>query len=264
MPEDARSGFARAVAFETRLQDASAERFESFPEGRAYFNDSFPRVYDLNALRVEDPSPGVSAKSLAAAAELLHTAAGQAHRRVVVPDPTAGERLAPGFKDLGWEVRRFLFMGHLRAPDNAARAAAVEELDEATHWDAKREFMASAPEAYDDSVVQQLLEKDRLKEGVVEFARFGVRADGEVVSVCELYSDGKTAQVEDVSTSPGFRGRGYARSTILAALEVAEDKGCDFVFLVADAEDWPKELYSKIGFDPLGVVYDFLKMPTGG
>lgn len=255
--------FARAVAFEHRLQENAAERIEPFAWGRAVFNDTFHRVYDLNALRVESPEEGLTADALAAEADRLHVASGHEHRRVVVADRALGERLGPGFRALGWEVRRFLFMGQLREPDDATVRADVRELDEATHWEAKRWFMAGAPEAFDDLVIRQLLEKDRLKEEIVDFRRYGVEADGKVVSVCELYSDGATGQVEDVSTQEPYRGRGYARATVLTAVAAARDAGCDFVFLVADEDDWPKALYAKLGFDPLGIIYDFLKLPPG-
>ena len=255
--------FARAVEFEHRIQEDAAERIEPFLWGRAVFNDTFHRVYDLNALRIENPSSDMTAEAVAAEADRLHDAAGHEHRRVVAPDRALGERLAPGFRALGWEVRRFLFMGQLREPDDPVVRAEVRELDEATHWEAKRWFMAGAPEAFDDLVVTQLLEKDRLKERLVDFRRYGVEADGKAVSVCELYSDGTTAQVEDVSTQEPYRGRGYARATVLTAVAAARAAGCDFVFLVADEDDWPKALYSKLGFDPLGVVHDFLRLPPG-
>lgn len=255
--------FARAVGFEHRLQEHAAERIETFAWGRAVFNDTFHRVYDLNALRVETPDEELTVEGLVAEADRLHGASGHEHRRVVVPDRALGERLGPGFRALGWEVRRFLFMGQLREPDDATVRAEVAELDEATHWEAKRWFMAGAPEAFDDLVITQLLRKDRLKETIVDFRRYGVEADGKVVSVCELYSDGATGQVEDVSTQEPYRGRGYARSTVLTAIAAARGAGCDFVFLVADEDDWPKQLYRKLGFDPLGIIYDLLKLPAG-
>lgn len=244
------------------MQEASAERTEAMPWGRATFNDSFPRVYDLNAMHVDHAVPGLSAGTLAEDAERLHSAAGHEHRRIAVADPALGPALAPGFRALGWLARRFLYMAQLRVPDVAA-AVAARELRQPEHWEAKRHFMATAPEAYDEDVITQLLERDRLKDRVVDFRRFGVEEDGIVVSVCELYSDGATAQVEDVSTRESYRGRGYARATVLTAAATARESGCDLVFLVADEDDWPKELYRKLGFDPLATLYDFLKLPPG-
>jgi predicted GNAT family acetyltransferase len=40
---------------------------------------------------------------------------------------------------------------------------------------------------------------------------FGIVEDGEVVSSAQLFSDGSTAQVEDVATLPAYRGRGTRR-----------------------------------------------------
>ncbi len=244
------------------MQDAAAERTEELPWGRALFNDTYHRVYDLNLLRVERAVGGLTAGALAHEAERLHSEAGHDHRRVAVTDHELGASLEPGFRALGWQVRRFLFMAQLRTPDGPPVAPA-RELEEAEHWDAKRSFMATAPEAYDDEVIAQLLGRDRIKERIVDFRRFGVDAGGTVASVCELYSDGSTAQVEDVSTREEHRGRGYARSTVLTAAAAAREAGCDLVFLVADEDDWPKELYRKLGFDPVGTLYDFLKLPPG-
>ena len=37
--------------------------------------------------------------------------------------------------------------------------------------------------------------------------------------------------------------------------------GSDLTFLLADRDDWPKELYRRLGFDEIGFVYDFV-VPT--
>ncbi len=43
------------------------------------------------------------------------------------------------------------------------------------------------------------------------------------------------------------------------AADEARRAGAELVFLVADDEDWPKELYGKLGYDELGRVYEFLR-----
>jgi ribosomal protein S18 acetylase RimI-like enzyme len=73
-----------------------------------------------------------------------------------------------------------------------------------------------------------------------------------VVSYADLYLRGSDAQIEDVGTLPEHRGRGYASAVVVAAAEAARRAGADLVFLFADAEDWPKELYRRLGFDELG------------
>jgi hypothetical protein len=48
----------------------------------------------------------------------------------------------------------------------------------------------------------------------------------------------------------------------LGAITAARERGAEFVFLVADYEDWPKELYRKLGFDELGYYVKFVSLGT--
>jgi ribosomal protein S18 acetylase RimI-like enzyme len=81
--------------------------------------------------------------------------------------------------------------------------------------------------------------------------------DGEPVSFTNLYLDGDTAQVEAVATLEAHRGRGYAKAVVARAVAEAEAAGATWIFLVADAEDWPQEMYRKLGFDGVGYYWRF-------
>jgi len=111
-------------------------------------------------------------------------------------------------------------------------------------------------------VVEQLFAAKALIGERVTARYFAIELDGEVVSYADLYLDGADAQVEDVGTLPEQRGNGYATAVILGAIEQARTTGADFVFLVADAEDWPKELYGRLGFDELGHYTKFFAPPA--
>ena len=56
---------------------------------------------------------------------------------------------------------------------------------------------------------------------------------------------------------PAHRGNGYATAVVLRAAREARAEGADLVFLVADGDDWPKELYRKLGFDTVGRLTKF-------
>ena len=92
-----------------------------------------------------------------------------------------------------------------------------------------------------------------VREGRVRAARnLSIREAGRVVAMTKLYSDGVTAQVEDVYTVPEWRNRGCARRLITRAIALAIQAGHELVFIVADDDGWPKYLYSQLGFDPIG------------
>jgi len=85
--------------------------------------------------------------------------------------------------------------------------------------------------------------------------------DGAPGSACDLYLDGGVAQIENVVTLEEHRGLG--RAVVLAALAEARAAGCDVVFLQAEADDWPKDLYARLGFEPIGHTSVFLRKPSG-
>jgi predicted GNAT family acetyltransferase len=87
---------------------------------------------------------------------------------------------------------------------------------------------------------------------------FAGYVNGEIGSYCELYHEPDIGQIEDVFTLDRFRKRGLARATVTRALEASREAGHELTFLIADRDDWPKELYAKLGFDEIGCIWEFL------
>jgi ribosomal protein S18 acetylase RimI-like enzyme len=251
----------RAVAFEERLRERCAERVVPFRFGVALFNDSYPSMWYLNLLRV-DETAGATAAQLAAEAERLHAEAGHEHRRVSVPDEAAGAALAPGFTELGWDVDHFVFMAYRGPGERGADTAAVEEVGGEELLPFRELVYRNEPWATSDEDVRMIAAGNAFQARNARARHFAVRKGGAVVSATDLYEDGRTAQVEDVATLSSERGRGYGSAVILRAVEEAVAAGAHFVFLVADAEDWPKELYVRLGFEAIGDGWAFLRKPA--
>ncbi len=251
---------ARAVAFEEALRERSVDRVLPSAFGRVLLTDSLPLVWDLNLLRV-DHVEGASAAHIAREAESVHAAAGLAHRRIVVTREAEGRRLAPGLAELGWTTDRFLFMAQRRSPGKAP-SARVEEVEREAAAPLRDLMARQAPWATSEEAVRQVLLMGKRICAAGNGRHFAVREGGAVAACADLYSDGETAQVEDVVTLPALRGRGYGSAVVLGALAAAAAEGHDLVFLVADADDWPQDLYAKLGFEPLGRKYSFLKPPA--
>ena len=246
-----RDELARAYAFLAR-GDMGGSRTVASPYGRAVYTAEVPKRSDCNYLWIER---GGHPEELVAEAQRLE------RPLIFVPDPDLGERLAPWFAEHGWRIDRHLVMAQLRQPERTADLSRVRELEERALRPARRRLMEGYPWAKPE-VVKQLFEAKALIGRRVTARFFGVLVDGEVVSYADLYVDGADAQVEDVGTLPEHRGKGYATAVILEAIEQARASGADFVFLVADAEDWPKELYGKLGFDELGHYTKFFAPPA--
>ena len=210
-------------------------------------------MWVLNQLSVDAPT---DADALIGALDQLYSHL--PHRRAFVEDPEVGERIAPRLRDVGWLVERDVFMVARRERDRPAQAGLAREVDEATIRAVEAQTIAEQPYG-EPAVIEQLL-ASRAAFGRAGRARYFVAAtDGVDGCHTTLYSDGVVAQIEDVGTLKSLRRRGLARAACSAALDAAVATGHDLVFIVADDEDWPKELYGKLGFDVVGRPWAFTR-----
>jgi ribosomal protein S18 acetylase RimI-like enzyme len=254
------SELAQAVAFEEALRNAAAERVVASPLGSAVFNDTLPLVWSLNTLRVDRTR--TTAEEIAAEAERLQGEAGLGHRRVVILDEAEGRELEEPFNALGWKTDAYLFMVPRREPNRRVDTSDVAEVEREALAPIRDSILREwLPEA-DEEVVRQVREADRLMAAAGKARHFAAVVDGIPVSSTDLYTDGRTAQIEDVGTLPDHRGQGHASAVVMRALEEARAMGHEFVFLSADARNWPKELYRRLGFDGIGERYAYLRTPS--
>jgi GNAT superfamily N-acetyltransferase len=246
----------RATEFVHGIQDRGAQRHVPFKWGTALLNDDFPRVHDLNFLRVESVPQDVTPEALAEEAD--HLMEGLKHRRLELEDQALGDRLSPRFKELGWEVVNLLFMEAKREPDRHLPPGVAREVDLEDHLHVREQSLRQDPEiAKEEETIRQLRDCFRVYSKAGNMRQFAAFVDGEPVSSCELYSDGETGQIEGVLTLEEHRNRGLGVAIVLLALQEAKKAGHDMVFLIAEDDDWPKELYTKLGFDPIGRTHEF-------
>ena len=253
---------ARCIAFLRALDRRAARRTVPFAFGVAHLHESLPRVWSRNYLVAEENLGQASAELLAAEADRILGGAGLRHRRIEVPDGDIGARLEAGFRGLGWGSECDLVMVARREPDRPADTSVVDEVSIEELEPIWVAGIRSEPFGQDDEVVRQLVDNKRVVMEAIETRFFAARLDGTLVSYCDLYSDGQTGQIEAVMTLEAYRNRGLARSTASRALEASRQAGNDLTFLLAHRDDWPQELYRKLGFDEVGFVYDFVRPPT--
>ena len=253
----------RAVELMRSVHDGSCEHREPFSHGTALFNLSLPRVWDLNFMRLEDWREPPRAGDLALEADRVQGGAGLGHRRITVEHEQTARALLPGFRRLGWSVQRHVVMAHRRPSEMGADGdSVVVEIDPERLRAERRDFLAEARIGADPDAVRQLSDRVLVTARATDLRLFAREVDGAVVSVCELYSNGRTGQIEDVATRSAHRGHGHARAVVLRALAASVAAGHELTFIVADEDDWPRRLYKRLGFDPIGRVHYFAKGPV--
>ncbi|MEU8395216.1 GNAT family N-acetyltransferase [Nonomuraea sp. NPDC048892] len=275
----AAADLARAVAFLHAFARRRAPVVRPVPGGFAVLDDRYPGSYDDNKLIIRE-APG---EDLERAAELLMAAADEAlatrgHRLVCVDDDRLGTSCAPAFTAAGWTHETNLVMTfHCptpttpppTAPQAASQAASqamspvgpppVEVLGlEEVVAVLRRDWRESLPEASDETIDALARRAEARLPGAATVGFRGVRAPGgEIATRADLYVHGGVAQIESVFTAEPHRGQGYARILMNALLaEVAE---AELIFLLADADDWPRHFYTSLGFEIVGRTHAFLR-----
>ncbi len=209
---------------------------------------SLPAVWALNHVRVtRETTPD-------RAAQLCRThLAGMGFHQLYVDHEATGLRLAEALRPAGWQVDVELHSVLARDPDRVTDTSIVIEPEEEETLALMRRWQAEDRTLnLTEDELRQLLESERLTWRARQARRLGVRdTDGALAGITLVFSDGPVAQVEDVYVIPEARGRGYARALVTRAAALAcEDH--DLSFIVADDNDWPKQLYAKLGFEPVG------------
>ena len=244
-----------AWSFEAVIQDRCAERAERFDYGTALFRSNLSRVYDENFLRVERGFEEVSARQLVSDADRLQGPAALGHRKIVVPNEPAGQRLEPELAQRRFRRSLLLTMVYRGGPP----AAPGHEVSEVGMSELRRSRVDAFISDMHSQAARQVVAHLELVASVVPTRAFAVMVDGKAVSWCVLYEEGGVGQIDDVVTMGRYRRRGFGRAVVVAALAASLVAGNELTFLVADDDDWPKRMYAQIGFQPVGRRYEFTR-----
>lgn len=251
------------LEFELALDRRASEKVVEYEWGRAFLSPSLPLAWDANWALVERAGM-TPAEVVAAADEAL---AGYGHRAMAIRDEAEGERLASEIGAIpGWEAEKNLYMlwhggeGNLE-PDSEVLETPLSGCEELRRRLIREEFSPDLDRL--EETADQLLEMGR-RTSAAGGDRWFVAPPGQPASACCLLSGEGIGQVEDVGTLPSARGHGLAQAVIKAAIAASRQAGHRHTFIVADADDWPRLLYGKLGFEVCGVLHVLRKAPTAG
>jgi GNAT superfamily N-acetyltransferase len=230
----------------------TADAVKPIDAGVVLRTPSLPLVWSVNQLRVIER---LRFESLVDLAE--QELAGFDYWHIVVEHQLAGPDLEVAVTAAGWKVERDLIMVLDGVADRAADTSVVVDAKEGEMTDVMKRWHSEGGETSAEELAQLVAYSSR-EANVYRDRLLGVRSgDGRLVAITKLRGDGSTAQVEDVYTVPEARRRGHARALITRAVELARDAGHELIFITADDQDWPKLLYERLGFRPLGRMWQF-------
>jgi GNAT superfamily N-acetyltransferase len=229
-----------------------ADHVERHPTGLLLRSPSLPSVWVLNRLVVTaEDRVLLDPAWVEAEARRLLGGAGR-HVRITVLDDVLGERIGAALESSGWSATRNVVMVYSggRLPEAGPGAAADADAEAADR------LLARINAAYgsDPDTIEQLVELSRRRRSRLD-GRVLVAPPARPTASAELLRAGGVGEISSVDTLEGERRRGLGRAVMVAALTASEAEN-ELTFLEADAGDWPKDWYARVGFTTVAALWE--------
>jgi ribosomal protein S18 acetylase RimI-like enzyme len=209
-----------------------------------------PAIWDTNYGRIDADTAGLTVAEVER--DLLPALArvGTNVHHVVAFDPDGARDVIASLSSRGHRLSWDLVMtcDTLAEPARAPIAVAAIEPDDAA-WGDVRTSLVDSFGVDEPAALDQLMRLEREVLGPGGKRWFGVRERGRWVSLAaSLVLDG-VGYLDNVATTPAFRGRGYASAVTAFAAREALAESAETVFLLADPDEPPTvKIYERIGF----------------
>ncbi len=236
-----------------RLSDlkATCDVITPWDYGLVVRSSRFPSTYAYNSVLVQR-RPELTLDALIA---FVEDALGDlAHRRVDFSFDTDGEPYRAGFESRGWAALRTVRMRHHGPlPDPPAVAISEVSYDDTLplrmRWH-EEDFPGVASVRHFESARELALSRS--------VRNFAVVQDDEPIAYAQLEQRETGAEVSDVYVTAENRGRGLG--TALATHATRAAPAVRDLWIAADAEDRPQQLYSRLGYRPVHHDLGFVLM----
>jgi GNAT superfamily N-acetyltransferase len=242
----------RARRWRDAMLAAVCDVLEPWEYGTIARATRYPRYFSYNLVRVQrQTSMGV--QELVALAD--RALAGLEHRRIDFDLGEAAEPLRAGFESRGWRTLRLLWMHHAGQLPPGPDIAVEEVPYDAVHplrvaWQQEDFPGVDASGFYAEAREVALRRDPRV---------LAVRKRGAPVAFAQLEQHAAGAEIAEVFVDSDHRGRGLGTAVTRAAINAAGE--LRDLWINADDEDRPKNLYARLGFRPACTTMEFLRPP---
>lgn len=233
-------------------QEAVCDSIEPWEHGTVLRAARYPTYYNFNLVRVEGHAD-IDAQGLIAFTDRALT--GLDHRRIDIETIELADELRPELLAAGWRTTRLLWMRH-EVPAAIESSVEVHEVPyEAVAELRTRWHDEDFPEA--ESVEFEVAAREVAMTRDVRV--LAATEDGRPIGFAQLESAGSGAEVSQVYVHPDYRGQG--RGTAITRAAIKSSGEVEDLWIAADDEDRPKELYGRLGFRPSWTMMEFLLLP---
>ncbi|HEY8763677.1 MAG TPA: GNAT family N-acetyltransferase [Solirubrobacteraceae bacterium] len=212
----------------------------------------YPNYYEFNVVQVRQ-DPAMDVPGLIDFAD--RALAGLDHRRIDFERAESAGEMRAEFESRGWKSMSLLHMRY-EGGGPADAAATVEEVPYDAVHDLRVAWHEEDFPGVDASAFFAFAREVALARGARVLA---VRDGGVAIAYAQIECSGEAAEVTAVYVHPDHRGHGLGTALTSAAIRAAPP--VRDLWITADDEDRPKQLYARLGFRPVARELQVLRLP---
>ena len=230
------------------------------PWGTVYRDDRFPLIHQANLAWVTAVPEGGPEPILADMDEAFRGTSIR-HRALLFEDAEQAFRVQEEFVRRGFRPTAELAMAKVGLPDCIVnREVEIRSAAEGEAAEGFRSVMRATDAAFGHppEVLEQMWGRRQDWARRLEMRPYLATLNGTPAGTFSVWPRGIFAWIDDVATHPNFRMQGVGRTMIFEACKRATEARCEWVVLISDLFDTPREMYKTLGFEPIGEVRGFL------
>ncbi|WP_028829070.1 GNAT family N-acetyltransferase [Proteocatella sphenisci] len=243
---------------------------EEYGDYVRFFDDELPGMYAFNCIMIKPSCKSSITELLQNEIYGLKIRKKNFLKVLIHPGINIKEELKSEIASKGFEIRTNLYMRF-----NVENDAVFKVNDRCTVKiaDSDKEFKNISEldiESSTESGIPQdfAIEKSIRKRAMYESKENNLEAyvsyfDGCPAGKCELFIHNDYAKIEDFDVLSKYQRQGIGTTMLKSMIEDALKQGIKNIYLIADKDDTPQNMYTKLGFEIIGEENELFYLQNG-
>lgn len=235
-----------------------------------FYDDMLPGMYAFNCIFIKDSSGGEICGLLADKLKEYEDRNQDFLKVLIHPEVMFTDEQKSEAAGMGFELKTNIYMRLSRYNNQrfekregciVKRACTDEEFQHISMLDIKSSTEAGIPE--DFAVDKAARKRDVYKSKDNSLEAYIAYFDGEPAGKCELFIQDGYAKIEDFDVIEKHQRKGIGTTMLRSMIEDAITGEAENIYLIADKDDTPRDMYSKLEFETIGEEIELFRAVNG-
>ena len=235
-----------------------------------FYDDKLPGMYAFNCIFIKEFTGEEICRLLADKLKEYKDRKQEFLKVLVHPEVMLTDEQKSEAAGMGFELKTNIYMRlssyndqkfEKREVCRVKRACTDEEFQHISMLDIKSSTEAGIPE--DFAIDKAARKRDVYKSGDNNLEAYIAYFDGEPAGKCELFIQDGYAKIEDFDVVKKHQRKGIGTTMLRSMIEDAISREVRNIYLIADKDDTPRDMYSRLGFETIGEEIELFRALNG-